>query len=227
MSTPHPPPLSQPSHIHILEVDDSQQGEQSSLGDHNHNRHRVSPSDFPSQVVPRLSCEMAVPVFWNVLQPEPSSWSFASRPASLLSFFAFPFRIISNLFRFVFSVLRIPIPQLRFTNVNFYRPIRPRPNSRGGPDRWVRELEEETGAICIGRAKVPRRITSSGTNAGPSTLMPRPAATIGLTEDGRKVLPDFTFGSYEETLRTCEREAKVGCVILVSEEHDDVTEFKR
>jgi FAS-associated factor 2 len=48
-----------------------------------------------------------------------------------------------------------------------------------------------------------------------------------IFEEGRKILPDFTLGSYEEVLRLCQREAKVACVILVSEEHDDVTEFKR
>jgi FAS-associated factor 2 len=49
----------------------------------------------------------------------------------------------------------------------------------------------------------------------------------GVFEDGRKLLPDFTLGSYEEILRLCQREAKIACVIMVSEEHDDVTEFKR
>jgi FAS-associated factor 2 len=48
-----------------------------------------------------------------------------------------------------------------------------------------------------------------------------------LSEGSRKWLPDFTVGTYEDALRTCEREAKIGCVILVSEEHDDVAEFKR
>lgn len=41
------------------------------------------------------------------------------------------------------------------------------------------------------------------------------------------MLPDFTLGSYDEALRTCQKEARIGCIILVSEEHDDVTEFKR
>lgn len=48
-----------------------------------------------------------------------------------------------------------------------------------------------------------------------------------IGEDGRKLLPDFLLGSYEDLLKICERDAKIGCVILVSEEHDNVKEFKR
>ncbi|KAF8154634.1 hypothetical protein B0H34DRAFT_676376 [Crassisporium funariophilum] len=160
-------------------------------------------------------------------RPAPNTHSFVmARP--LLSILAFPFHILSNVFRFIFGVLRIPIPQLRFMSLNFYRPLRPRPASRGGPDRWLRDLEEETGAISIGRLKLPRGTTSSfNVEAGQSSLTSRASRTNGYTEDGRKLLPDFTTGSYEEMLKTCQREAKVGCVILVSEEHDDVPEFKR
>lgn len=121
-------------------------------------------------------------------------------------------------------MLRIPIPQLRFSNLSFYRPLPRRALSRGGPDRWVRELEEETGAVCIGRANVPRGVsTSTALNgAGPSSLTARPHGG-----DDSKLLPDFTLGSYDEALRICQKEARIGCIILVSEEHDDVTEFKR
>ena len=47
--------------------------------------------------------------------------------------------------------------------------------------------------------------------------------------DAECVLPDFFIGSYEEFARTCAREndPKIGCVIIVSEEHDDDVEFKR
>jgi FAS-associated factor 2 len=71
---------------------------------------------------------------------------------------------------------------------------------------------------------------SSGTDAGPSNLTPRTRASANdgqVFEDGRKLLPDFALGSYEEILRMCQRETKIACVILVSEEHDDVAEFKR
>lgn len=133
--------------------------------------------------------------------------------------------ILSNVFRFVFGILRIPVPQFRFASLGFYRPLPrgPRHVHRGGPDRWVRELEEETGAVCIGSIKAPRGLSTATEGAGPSTLTSRPRTA----EDSGKVLPDFTLGSYDEVLRTSQREARIACIVLVSEEHDDVAEFKR
>ncbi|KAJ7103788.1 hypothetical protein C8R44DRAFT_834579 [Mycena epipterygia] len=134
-----------------------------------------------------------------------STWSFA--------FLAFPLQLLSSLLRFVFGVLRIPLPRPFAFNLAFFRPRRSAPRGDGGADRWVRELEEETGAQCI---------SASGVNAGPgpSTLSHRGTAD-------RKVLPDFTLGTYEEALRVCQRDARIACIVLVSEEHDDVPEFKR
>lgn len=156
---------------------------------------------------------------------------FPSYPTSFLSLLAYPLHLISSIFRFVFGILRIPIPQLRFASLNFYRPLPSGPSDpRSVTDRWVRALEEETGAVCISRAGVTAAGASSGTDAGPSSLTSRAGvATDGgeVFDEGRKLLPDFTLGSYEEILRLCQREAKIACVILVSEEHDDVTEFKR
>ena len=157
---------------------------------------------------------------------------------SWVSLLAFPFHILSSIFRFVFGFLRIPIPQIRFMGFNFYRTTRQfrSPSRAGGPDRWLRELEEETGAISIGRLKQqPRGTTSSfnnttttepaGQSSSSSLLTSR--RTNGQIDEGRKLLPDFTISTYEEMLRLCQREMKIGCVILVSEEHDDVLEFKR
>ncbi|PFH48584.1 hypothetical protein AMATHDRAFT_5669 [Amanita thiersii Skay4041] len=176
----------------------------------------------------------------------PSTLFIIARP--ILSLLAVPIHILSSVIRFIFGLLRLPVPQfhLRFTGLNFYRPIRG-PRARGlghgsGPERWIQELEEETGAVCIGRVKNSKpngggvgggvTAASSAMDAGPSNLTARSAAVAGspidgLLEDGRKVLPDFSLGTYEEMLRACKREAKIGCVILVSEEHDDVVEFKR
>ncbi|RDB26785.1 UBX domain-containing protein 3 [Hypsizygus marmoreus] len=143
----------------------------------------------------------------------------------LFSVFAVPLHILSNIFRFIFGILRIPIPQIRFSALNFYRPLpRHRRPSRGGPDRWVRELEEETGAVSIGLSRGTVSSSSTATDtAGPSNLTARPRNG----DDGTKVLPDFTLGSYDEVLRICQRDARIGCIVLVSEEHDDVAEFKR
>ncbi|KAF8066841.1 hypothetical protein FPV67DRAFT_1211834 [Lyophyllum atratum] len=141
-----------------------------------------------------------------------------------LTIFAYPFHILSNIFRFIFGILRIPVPQFRFSSLNFYRPLPRRPSRTvgGGPDRWVRELEEETGAVSIGTARADASTTATDM-AGPSTLTARPRGF----DDSTKFLPDFTLGSYDEALRICQRDARIGCIILVSEEHDDVPEFKR
>lgn len=110
--------------------------------------------------------------------------------------------------------------------LNFYRTRHFRAPSRGGPDKWLRELEEETGAISISRLKQPRGTTSSfNAEPGQSSLTSR--RINGQIEDGRKLLPDFTISTYEEMLKLCQRDMRIGCVILVSEEHDDVLEFKR
>lgn len=88
--------------------------------------------------------------------------------------------------------------------------------------------------MCIGRirhsegANPNPGAASSAIEAGPSNLTARGTSSInGHLDDGRKVLPDFMLGSYEEMLRVCKKDARIGCVILVSEEHDDVSEFKR
>lgn len=157
---------------------------------------------------------------------------FPSYPTSFMSLLAFPLHLISSVFRFIFGVLRIPIPQLPFTSLNFYRPLPSGPSDpRSVADRWVRALEDETGAVCISRANVIAAAASSGMDAGPSTLTSRTGCASAdhgkAFEEGRKLLPDFTLGSYEDILKMCQREAKIACIILVSEEHDDVSEFKR
>ena len=34
-------------------------------------------------------------------------------------------------------------------------------------------------------------------------------------------------GGYEEAMRACQRDLRIGCIIIVSEEHEDISEFKR
>ena len=96
-------------------------------------------------------------------------------------------------------------------------------------DRWVRALEEETGAVCISRAGAAGVAATTARDAGPSSLSSRGVIQNDgdPSGDGGKLLPDFTLGSYEDFLNICQKEAKIACVILVSEEHDDVAEFKR
>ncbi|KAF9479801.1 hypothetical protein BDN70DRAFT_857829 [Pholiota conissans] len=162
----------------------------------------------------------------------------------LFTLIAVPLHVLSGIVRFIFGFLRVPVPQIRFAGLSFL----PRGAlglagggggggagaGLGGPERWVRELEEETGAVCVGRAVVPLGVASAVDGAGSSSGSGLTARSAGVggqgglrLEEGRKYLPDFLMGTYEEFLRTCQREAKVGCVVLVSAEHDDVAEFKR
>ncbi|KAF8625700.1 hypothetical protein AX15_005268 [Amanita polypyramis BW_CC] len=175
-------------------------------------------------------------------QPFTSALYIIARP--VLSLLAVPIHILSSIVRFIFGLLRIPVPQfhLRFVGLNLYRSLggsrtsrRSLGHSDAGPERWIRELEEETGAVCLGRVRNVKSASpgaaSSAIEAGPSSLTTRGATASPsideLLDDGRKILPDFMLGSYEEMLRVCKKGARIGCVILVSEEHDDVAEFKR
>ncbi|KAF9255112.1 hypothetical protein L218DRAFT_1082009 [Marasmius fiardii PR-910] len=170
---------------------------------------------------------------------------------TLLSILSYPFRLLGSVLRVVLSILRIPIPYIPFLSLNFYRPRGPRGRTNRGPERWIRELEEETGAFCIGKAGrgvVTTAMEIGEGEAGPSTLTSRANGVGGsfsasgiasgsgvggsvdiadIMSGGRKYLPDFALGTYDEFLEVCNREARIGCVVLVSEEHDDVLEFKR
>ncbi|KAG7090332.1 hypothetical protein E1B28_009451 [Marasmius oreades] len=173
-------------------------------------------------------------------RPTTGSGRYPPNSPTLFGILSYPFRILSSLIKLVLSILRIPIPYIPFLSLNFYRGRGGGLGGGGGrsnrgPERWIRELEEETGAICIGKAS---RVGLSSAmelvegEPGPSTLTTRTGggASSGAGTDlgnGRKYLPDFALGTYDEFLETCTREARIGCVILVSEEHDDIAEFKR
>ena len=126
------------------------------------------------------------------------------------------------------------LSSLSFSSLNFYRRVGDgrAMDARSVAERWVRALEEETGAVCVGNKGRRRAEESSSIGAGvasgvagPSTLTARAPA---WSEDADvKLLPNFFLGGYEEFARTCLRDIKIGCVVLVSEEHDDVAEFKR
>ncbi|KDQ52933.1 hypothetical protein JAAARDRAFT_39881 [Jaapia argillacea MUCL 33604] len=202
-------------------------------------------SDTPRRIVPKSSTNAQFEVddseqgMNGPERPvaEPSSLSLllrSLRAGSLLSLVALPFQIVTTVFRFIFSFLHLPIPSLRFSTLTFYRAFRtipPRPSDpHNTADRWVRSLEEDTGATCVNRGRMSQTTAVSGNNAGPSTLAPRFTSTSTSTSvaaDGKKLLPEFVLGSYEEALRSCQKEARIGCIILVSDEHDDAADFKR
>lgn len=125
----------------------------------------------------------------------------------------------------MFSVLRIPIPSLPFMATNSYHSHRPTsPDSRSITQRWVQQLEEETGACSSKRSTV--NAVTTGFEAGPSTTR-RHTYPPAASDDNQKILPDFFDGSYEEVLDICQREGRIACVVLVSAEHDDDADFKR
>ncbi|EMD32464.1 hypothetical protein CERSUDRAFT_118799 [Gelatoporia subvermispora B] len=175
-----------------------------------------------------------------------SSSALVARPIrAIVGILTLPLRFLAALLRFLFRVLRIPMPQFTpFTSLTFsYRPLGPGSgrdtrylDAKSAAERWVRSLEEETGAVCVShrRSRQPpetQTTSASGADvtAGSSGLTARSGTWEGETEadTDMKLLPDFYIGSYEDFVRTCQRDMKIGCVILVSEEHDDVPEFKR
>ncbi|KAG8958672.1 hypothetical protein FRC03_008927 [Tulasnella sp. 419] len=165
----------------------------------------------------------------------PSTYDHHSGPVvartglNLFSIITWPvtitFQLFTGIVNFVFRILRIPLPRflLSWRNLPGTASSRAigRPASKplrgGNPkdvvDRWVRELEDETGAMCVSRAAAA---VDEGSSFG------------SKEKEGRgKLLPDFWIGSYESALKAAKEDVKVLCAILVSEEHDDVPDFKR
>ena len=153
-----------------------------------------------------------------------------SRPLRfILAILTFPFHILRAFFR----LLRIPLPQLPMTlsslTIYYRNPVGPRPDPkldpRGVAERWVMGLEEETGAVRLSRRVAGGEGASSAVGTSSGSITSRRVDG----PDGDRILSDFFLGSYEEFARACANEdtPKLGCVVLVSEEHDDVAEFKR
>jgi FAS-associated factor 2 len=149
---------------------------------------------------------------------------------SIFALITFPFNLLSNILRFLFGVLHIPLPRT-FFSFNVFSPHRPGSTNRhftddpkSVVDRWIRSLEDETGAICLGRID---RSESTGV-AGPSTSTASSALRSRADSyENPRILPEFYLGGYEQAMRACQKELKIGCIILVSEEHENVAEFKR
>lgn len=222
---PAPAPAQQAPPMEQFELDDSEQGLLSG---------RRGGREF-RQVV-RSPC-----LHWHsVLTSAQESNSFSSlvaRPIRLVfNIIAIPLYPLFSLIRFIFRAFRIPLPNFTFSTLS-YRPLGPShgreaKDPKSVAERWVLTLEEETGAVCLSRSG-QRRSNGSGQPsatgiAGPSNVTARGNAWDETTGDrDAKLLPDFFLGSYEEFARMCQRDSKIGCVVIVSEEHDDVAEFKR
>ncbi|KAG9080444.1 hypothetical protein FRC06_006569 [Ceratobasidium sp. 370] len=158
--------------------------------------------------------------------PAPAYPSIPQPGLSLFRFFAYPFSVTLSLFSFVLRIvgfplrlLGIPLPRLppisRVGSLTFFsRPSTSTDDPRTAAMRWIRQLEEETGAVCVGHEK---EVKSDGEDESGKGKVSVKGGT----------LPNFFLGSYEEALRCAQRELRVLCVVLVSEEHDDVAQFKR
>ncbi|CAE7221633.1 unnamed protein product [Rhizoctonia solani] len=156
-----------------------------------------------------------------------SAYASTSQPGlNLFRVLAYPFSVTLSLFTFVLRIVGLPlrligVPLPRLPPISLVgaltflnrarRPGDNTDNPRTAALRWIRQLEEETGAVSVSRAK-----DLEGENEGK-----------GKESLNTGVLPNFYIGSYEEALRNAQRELRVLCVILVSEEHDDVAQFKR
>lgn len=148
----------------------------------------------------------------------------------LMAPFSVTLNLLSSLFHFVFRVLRIPFPRLNTLALNFNATNR---SARRGSfsddpavvaERWVRELEEETGAVCISKAA----LMDAQEAANGDENEPGPSSRVVKRRGPKmKTLPDFFLGGYDAALKAAQRDARVLCVILTSEEHDDVPAFRR
>jgi FAS-associated factor 2 len=154
----------------------------------------------------------------------------------LMAPFSVTVNLLSSLFHFIFRVLRIPFPRLNTLALSFN--VNNRSARRGSvsddpgvvAERWVRELEEETGAVCISKAALMDANGHGDDDDGDNE--PGPSSRVIKRRGGgggskMKTLPDFFLGGYDAALRLAQREARVLCVILTSEEHDDVPAFRR
>ncbi|KAF4607331.1 hypothetical protein EYR38_001392 [Pleurotus pulmonarius] len=164
-----------------------------------------------------------------------NTWALVPRP--LLALLAFPFHILAAVVRFVLGVLRIPVPQLSLLNLysvsGFWRTGWGAGRAvEAGPSTLTARTTNAAALNALFAEALAGRSSASSSTSYPPDANTNAGGISSNSENGglnggRKVLPAFFAGTYEEVLRTCDREARVGCVVLVSEEHDDTREFKR
>ncbi|KAH7882133.1 hypothetical protein F5I97DRAFT_1912481 [Phlebopus sp. FC_14] len=137
---------------------------------------------------------------------------------TLLALLSLPLNILSGAFRLILGILRIPILSLPFINYNTYRSLR----QTHLPTRDA----TQTGAYCAS-AKASAAVITTSLDSLPSTSRRHAYPPTTSPSENTRVLPDFFDGTYEEALDICQKEGRIACIILVSDEHDDVPEFKR
>ncbi|KAH9822559.1 hypothetical protein DFH28DRAFT_457558 [Melampsora americana] len=136
---------------------------------------------------------------------------FLTLPVSLLT--DLTLTLVDMLARLV--GLRLPSSLLYWSRARSNRSTNPT-DPRSCADRWIRELEEEIrGTDSFGHSTQVQISSSISTSRN------------GLSSAPDLRLPDFLRVGYDEAVRKAKEEIKILMVVLVSEEHDDVAEFKR
>ena len=147
--------------------------------------------------------------------------------AIIWSAITFPFTLAQSILLFIARLLR-----LRTIFPGLFGPPSGDARSRrlGATDpricaeRYIRELEEETGGIS-GSLSANSRSAGTGTGAGDDD------ASLATDTDtliaSRPRLPHFHVGGYSDALRVTKEEIKVMMVILTSREHGDVEYFRK
>ncbi|KAF8314993.1 hypothetical protein DL93DRAFT_2079643 [Clavulina sp. PMI_390] len=167
----------------------------------------------PSSSLSRRSARRGVAPAYPTRGGGPGAWN-------LMTILSFPFSLVGGLLRFIFRILRFPFigpgpslrPGLRGTATLFGPPTSPE-DAATAAERFVRELEDETGGMTVSHAAASGDEKAALSGSGKAT-------------DSTTRLPDFFIGSYEQALKAAETELKVLCVILLTNEHDDVPEFR-
>jgi len=150
----------------------------------------------------------------------PNTWTVGLNLVNILTLpITMSIGFLSNLLQFILRLLGIPVPRFLRTSSATYASLRTPPpidDPMVAADRLVRQLEEETGAICVSRVGLSLQEGELGH-----------AVSEGEGPEKRKILPDFWIGSYKTALETAKKDIKILCVILMSEEHEDMPEFRR
>lgn len=213
-------PTDPPEPMERFEVDDSFQG--------------LAPTGPPTQasVVSSATLQGAQSRFSDSPFQLSAFYPYLGRIATFITYpLTITLSLVANLAQFVFRLLRIPFPRistgsLRFNFFGSSPRIARRPPRASNPaeaaQRWIMELEDETGAMSIGKATIAAAEGSSVEISDPNQLRRR-----GAAEGKGHLLPNFWLGSYESALKEAQSEPKVLCAIIVSEEHDDTMDFKR
>src|ERR1700761_3583898 len=117
---------------------------------------------------------------------------------------ALPLTLTLSLLSYTLRLLRIPVPRPSAISLQSLF------SSIWAPSTFTRRRYENPGTLA------ERWVHELEAEVG-----------AGENEGSEKCIPEFYLGSYEDALNVARKELRIMCVVLVSEEHDDVAPFKR